>query len=132
MKLCAPKYGTERCEFAMRADKRKQDNLPLIWQKAERLAEGIYRLHFPNGRYRYGFVFPDGTHATLSSEHPLSLKDLRLIYRAEAKAKEMRQRMEEGKFDLKELERTQQRRWQELRDLGLLLEQEDDEAFLDD
>jgi len=116
----------------MRASKKKQTNLPPEWQKAERLAEGIYRLHVPDKRHCYGFVFPDGTHATLSSERPISLRDLRLLYRAEVKAGEMRRRMEEGKFDLERLERAQQRRWEKLRRLNLLLEREEDAALSDD
>jgi len=116
----------------MRADKRKKGNLPPAWQKAERLAEGIYRLHLPDGRHCYGFVFPDGTYATLSSKHPLSLKDLRLLYRAEKKAEEMRQRMKEGKFDLERFERAQQHRWEKFRRLGLLLGREEDAALSDD
>ena len=116
----------------MRADKKKQGNLPPDWQKAERLAEGIYRLHVPDGKHCYGLVFPDGTRVALSSKHPLSLKDLRLLYRAELKARETRRRMEEGKFNLERFERAQQRRWERFRRLNLLLEREEDAALSDD
>lgn len=115
----------------MTTNKGKRTKLPPEWQKAERLARGIYRLHSPDGKYRYGFVFPDGTFTSFSSKHPISLEDLRLHYRAEAKAQEMRQRMEDGTFDLEELERAQQRRWEKIRRLGLLLEREEDAALLD-
>jgi len=116
----------------MRASKREQNNLPPEWKKAERLTEGIYRLHVPDKKHRYGFVFPDGTHATLSSNQPISLRDLRLLYRAELKAREARKQMEEGKFDLERFERAQQRRWEKFRRLGLLLGREEDAALSDD
>ncbi len=99
----------------MGASKRKQSNLPPEWQNAKLLAQGIYRLHVPDGEYCYGFVFPDGTYATLSSQQPRSLQDLRLFYRAEVKARETRKRMEEGEFDLEEFEQAQQRRREGLR-----------------
>jgi len=40
--------------------------------------------------------------------------------------------MQEGTFDIEELERSQNCRWEEFKRLGLLLEREEDAALLED
>lgn len=116
----------------MPTKKSQPTNLPPEWRKAERLAKGIYRLQLSDSRHCYGFVFPDGTHTVFSSPRPISTEDLRVLYQAEVKGREMRRRMQEGTFDIEELERSQRCRWEEFKRLGLLLEREEDAALLDD
>jgi L-alanine-DL-glutamate epimerase-like enolase superfamily enzyme len=112
---------------------RKRPKLPPEWQKAERLTRGIYRLHTPDGKYRYGFAFPDGTFTSFSSRHPISLEDLRLHYRAEVRGRRDQEMMRKGLGPtLEEIERAQKRRWEKFKRLGLVLEREGDAALLDD
>lgn len=112
--------------------KRRNLNPPPEWGEAKKLAEGIYQLQLSDSRFCYGFVLPDGTHSIFSSTYPVSLRDLRLHYRAEMKARKMRREMEEGIFELEKFERSQQRRWEMIKRLGLALEREEDAISTDD
>lgn len=113
--------------------KRKQA-LSRQWRDAEQISDGIYRLPSQDEHgYRYGFVASDSSWQVFWSERSLSLKDLCLHYKAFMGAIELRKKLQGMSPDeqFAFLERRAQRRWEKFKQMGLLLEREED-AALDD
>ena len=107
---------------------KSQPTLPVEWQGAKKVSEGIYRLPSEREGYRYGFVFPDGTRCSFYSPNPLNLRSLRLLYDAERKGREDQKRsfMSASVFEGK-----QQQRWKKFERMGLLLEREEEAGLID-